>query len=433
VGLFATQLTHTAGRATLAQAAMARFGGAARSAAGIGGMVALTQGAQQSNTALKTLANVGGGALLGFSVGGPIGAAVGAGAGGLLSLWQATRKTSNSMSTAKQEAAEYASAIEGIAAASGKAQRAEALSLLQREEGLIPSANALGIATSDLVSGLLGSERAMKRVNNTFRANGQLNIAQGIEIQKVSRFLREQGFAIRDHQNALKDQRQAIRGTDREFAKIPPSVQRVNDSLRNVGKTRSGMGKFTALLRGDLDKARSTSDEQARKINQLLTSTTGKARPNLTPFRADLLRQISATQGAAHSGGMSVGNALEEGVIVGFSSTRQRLAGNAYEAVSEAVASARRAADARSPSRKMMALGKDMADGLAIGMSGGSARSMLSIRSGRGRPVASGAGGGGPVALTITNWRDGTGYFERVADRQIRRDNKYHDRLDDRD
>ena len=68
---FRAELSYAETRTGAVAGAFGRLGNAARGAAGVGGMVALTAGAQQSNKALGGLMQVAGGAALGFSMGGP--------------------------------------------------------------------------------------------------------------------------------------------------------------------------------------------------------------------------------------------------------------------------------------------------------------------------------------------------------------------------
>lgn len=71
------------------------------------------------------------------------------------------------------------------------------------------------------------------------------------------------------------------------------------------------------------------------------------------------------------SAGFSIGRDMMQGLVNGIRSMSGTLASAARSAVSSAIAAMRRAADAHSPSRKTLALGQDMDEGGAIGLSGG--------------------------------------------------------------
>lgn len=71
------------------------------------------------------------------------------------------------------------------------------------------------------------------------------------------------------------------------------------------------------------------------------------------------------------SAGFSIGRDMMQGLVNGIRSMSGTLASAARSAVSSAIAAMRKAADAHSPSRKTIALGQDMDEGGAIGLSGG--------------------------------------------------------------
>jgi hypothetical protein len=76
------EMTYDVTRQQFMTSTLTRLGSAARTAAGIGGMVALANGAGHAGTAIGGLETTAGAAAMGFSMGGPLGAALG-GAGGL--------------------------------------------------------------------------------------------------------------------------------------------------------------------------------------------------------------------------------------------------------------------------------------------------------------------------------------------------------------
>lgn len=71
------------------------------------------------------------------------------------------------------------------------------------------------------------------------------------------------------------------------------------------------------------------------------------------------------------SAGFSIGRDMMQGLVNGIRSMSGTLASAARSAVSSAISAMRKAADAHSPSRKTLALGQDMDEGGAIGLSGG--------------------------------------------------------------
>ena len=81
---------------------------------------------------------------------------------------------------------------------------------------------------------------------------------------------------------------------------------------------------------------------------------------------------VNAMRGSLNgSTGYSLGNDLMRGIISGINSMAGMLSSAARTVVRNAVAAMRKAADAHSPSRETLALGRDMDAGGAIGLSGG--------------------------------------------------------------
>jgi TP901 family phage tail tape measure protein len=100
-------------RSTALGLAGLKLASAAKTLAGPAGILALSASANTTNKALGALERIGGGAALGFSMGGPWGAAIGGLVGGLISLKGMFGKTAD----AAQEAARRAAASESWAAA----------------------------------------------------------------------------------------------------------------------------------------------------------------------------------------------------------------------------------------------------------------------------------------------------------------------------
>lgn len=107
-------MTYATGAYGKAAAALHGFGGAARTVAGVGGLLLLTQASKQSNEATGALMTTLGAAGVGFMLAGPWGALAGGVAGAGKALWD----TSKAMEAAKQEAVKLNGAI-----ASGTAAR----------------------------------------------------------------------------------------------------------------------------------------------------------------------------------------------------------------------------------------------------------------------------------------------------------------------
>lgn len=157
------------GRLTGLSASVESFGsrmsGLRLGAAGAGLAVAsIGTKAAGSNRLLGTLASAGGGALMGFSVAGPIGAAIGAGAGALLGLATAGGKAKDAIQEAKQPTADYAATLDELTASATKATKQLIYQQLI-QSGAMASANQLGVSARDVVGAVLGQAGAYDRVS----------------------------------------------------------------------------------------------------------------------------------------------------------------------------------------------------------------------------------------------------------------------------
>jgi hypothetical protein len=159
--------TATAAEATNAGAVagkVSKLGLAAKGAAGLAGMGALAAGASQSNEALSTLGNVAGGALTGFAVGGPWGAAIGAGAGLLGSLASHLSSAGDAAKEATPEFKTLAGTLDDTTGAVSDLTRATIYQNLA-SNGTLDALNKLGVSSRTVVSYVLGHKGAQDQLN----------------------------------------------------------------------------------------------------------------------------------------------------------------------------------------------------------------------------------------------------------------------------
>lgn len=158
------EMTYGVTRTQNLAAATARLGAAAKTAAGIGGMLALADSANRTNKGLSTLEAAAGGALLGFSVGGPWGAAIGAGAGGMFGLMRATDDAASSFQLAKPKAADFVDTLNEVSGAATSATQ-KLIALTLQQNGAFEAGRSLGLSTRDLVRFMQGVPESVKKVN----------------------------------------------------------------------------------------------------------------------------------------------------------------------------------------------------------------------------------------------------------------------------
>lgn len=438
------EMTYATTRAEKLKSAFSGMGAAARSAAGIGGLLAISAGAQTANSDLKTLANIGGGALLGFSVGGPIGAAVGGLAGLTLDLATNTQKSGVEFITAADHANKYAGALDGVIDKQDKMARANVWKMLQKDYSeFLPMLDQLGVRQGDLIGLVTDEAGARQRVIDKIRegaksrSESDRNAAEAgrilldllrrdtkvydDQIQKnrernssllttkqiigsmpkqVRTFVKAEGvpktmkdIAQLDRRYKLtpKEVRSIIRltGVDASVKQIDRYNRQVKkgadeatrDSKRGgeaVGrnftegtkKAKPDFNPFKRLFQGDVKRFKTDATLGGLAIARNIETGTSKARADLGPFSSTLLSRLRSLQETGRSGGSSVGSAVGSGFVSGIGQWVGDAVAATANLVSQAIAAARsrRGADARSPSRKTIQLGKDMGEGLVIGL-----------------------------------------------------------------
>jgi hypothetical protein len=140
-----------------AATAVQRFGGAAKLAAGAAGIGLFVSSLQESNRSLSALEGAAGGALAGFSVGGPWGAAIGGAIGLVVDLGRSHEQTS-------QEVADLTATFDQQTGAITENTRVKIASQLQ-DKGLLDSAEELGIKTSLVTDAVMGNADAQAQLN----------------------------------------------------------------------------------------------------------------------------------------------------------------------------------------------------------------------------------------------------------------------------
>lgn len=221
-------LSGLVGPAATAATRLAALQSAAKTAAGVGGLLALTKSANEADEATGDILDVLGGAGIGFAVGGPWGAAVGAVAGLTKALLDGDDQADRYRESVEQARARVDALRDSLDQATGAMTantRATALARLE-EEGAIDAANRLGVSQRDLVSAALGNEAATMRVKraydqtftggNVVAINGQLVSLGGntSALTADSDLLANSiGDVSRELNKATKEERQAIRAS----------------------------------------------------------------------------------------------------------------------------------------------------------------------------------------------------------------------------
>lgn len=432
--------------ATLA-ATVTRLGGAARAAAGVAGMVGLTQAmaatnAQSSTTerGLGALGTVASATALGFSVGGPWGAAAGVIGGVGLATYDLASAHYDAKEAARQQeraeyaakaamqegrntAADYRDTLDQLTNAVTRSTRERIIANAQ-ESGALSLAQRLGITGRDLIGTVLGQEGATRRLTRTMRENAAA--LTGPEQTQLSAWLRRNSGEFARQQRdaveagrAIKTWREATRGLPpklvselkllgadisigelrrlrRQYDLNPKQVRTVVEAVGTELTIRKVRGVFklfrdgapvsanlepwlTDLARG-LGKGRTRTQRDVGNIDELLGGAGAPA--NMGPFTSSIATGVSAGRTIARSQSPSVGAALSEGVAAGVRARAAAIAAEARSAVAAAVTAGQAAARSKSPSRETFEkVGVPLADGVTAGLKAGTPRAQRTARS----------------------------------------------------
>lgn len=204
-------MSGTTGPASRVRASFAGIGVAARQAAGIGGVLALSQGIGRASTAMGALETTAGGAALGFSLGGPWGAAIGGAAGLAVSLAKGLGRTNNAIAANKAlitvaapttedykaTVKDLASSFDDLTGKITKATRAEVADKIVKS-GVMSTLGKYGVTLKQVEDAMLGVGKGSSAVD---AAQAKLNDQWGkdqLQINGLSAALKYRGAAY-DH------------------------------------------------------------------------------------------------------------------------------------------------------------------------------------------------------------------------------------------
>lgn len=413
-------------------AAFGRLASAARTAAGIGGILALSAASQSTSNEMKVLGSAAGGALLGFSLGGPFGAAIGAGAGALVGMSQATDKAAEAQDRLAAANRRVIATLDEQSGAFTRRTREMLVGDLA-DRGLLATAKSLGLNLDEVTRATLAggsalqefrvkakdivpyeqltvlSEQlipALQALSDEYRtgqrsylltaeAMGKTGLAAAKLRDRVQSLASEVGLLPRqariliDAKNADKSRAEirkliaqmdlapkqvttlvALLGVDKARA----GARAVRDGLEETGRAKPDLRPFTRGLEDALSSGKRTTSRGAADLVDLLRGGTRKARADLSGVAPSVRSGLVPARGAAATGGREVGAALKAGVIEGFSGTRELLSSQAAAAVSAAIAAAKSRGKVRSPSRETAYIGRMLGLGLEVGLKSTSSR-----------------------------------------------------------
>jgi hypothetical protein len=438
------EMTYGVTRAQNLESAIGKVGAAAKTAAGIGGMLALVDGAKRSESALGRLESAAGGAALGFAVGGPWGAIIGGAAGTIIpalrDLAGRSDDVAGSMEAAKPKIRDFASTLDQVTAASTAATRQLALQSLQ-ERGSLEQGLTLGLNQRTLIDATLGHKDALAQVKAAIdqysnaailaaqRANvvsgamggvrlttsaaGQATIdqaraAEGLagslgvltpQLRAQQRETRSAAIATADLSALFPDLRKGAIGKIRLLGteasindvlklnaklKLTPrdlrtalrvtgavdserAANRVVRALQAAGKTKVNPDIASGVKRA-ADKAKGAADKGSRDLVDAFEQRLNKTKASMPQLAPSVRQAAAGAEGSARAGGSGIGSAVKTGFDAGFAGAILAWSASVRAAVRAAINAGRAEAKAHSPSRETERLGKDLADGLGVGL-----------------------------------------------------------------
>ena len=251
--MWGTAAAATSTRSTAVGLAMLKVQAAARAAAGVGGLVALSEASRQSDDKMKILFNTLGGAAVGFSLGGPIGALIGGAGGGLLGIVSAAKKAGDAAKDMKADWSGLASTLDQVTGATTEATRAYIYDQLVRDKsktGVLKQLQAEGLSRRQVVSGILGEKRAVQSINGVLDGHA------------------DRYKLITDQIKLLRKQQDSIRGVGQGPDEQKASLQRTIDGLQRradaekkvIDTIRSGTGAMKSSVKAVRERAAATTD-----------------------------------------------------------------------------------------------------------------------------------------------------------------------------
>lgn len=424
--VLALELKTTGIAAQTSTIALGRLGAAASLAAGVGGMLLLVQGMKKADTEGQQFAHtadkVVGGALIGLSMRGPVGAAIGATAGlaasfgDLQGAFDKMLGNNNPgtighlISEGGDAAAKASTAIKGyrrslltlqatIDTISGKKTpdtRVKALtSFKSNYSAIYAQLKAAGVTDRALAFAVVGNKKATGLILRTLASNqgiGGINPHTQFAsvLSAINDITLRTGVATRRMQDQISVTRH-LTGLYKAFPKKVVSEIKISGivpSLAGVKKVAEqykvvGGKKLTALIKASgWEPTKKQVDALTRSLHNV-----AKVKPNVSPFLASLNTGIRSGQprlntvtqkviaGAANSakplalkGGTGMGANMGQGAINGLNNKSGLLYTTAFSFVTHGLAGMRAGLNSHSPSRETMKLGVFMGQGLIIGL-----------------------------------------------------------------
>lgn len=404
--------------ASTRQAALAR---GARIGAGMAGMGLLIASTQTADKMTSRLTETLGLAAVGFSVGGPWGAAIGGAVGILKNVVLVQDDVIASTGAYEDANLQLADSLNQVTGAATKQARGAVAQNLA-EQNLLNNAQRLGVANRDVISAVLGNEQAYDRVTAAIlkyrnvggaaatnaqiaQSDAAVNLAAYLgvatkEFEQQGREVRAAATGVTTWKQALKglpkkvqtqvreigttDSIKRIRKLQQEYKLNPKKletvvralnvdasekeIKRIRDAVLETSRTKGGVPEFAKGVDRDTTRAKRTADISGKEIKRSLENPLLSTRASLDAFTTSITTGSQPAITAGTTGGRAVGRGLQSGIIAGFAGTQAILSAQAAAAVRAAVTAAKNAGKIHSPSRLTDYVGRMLGEGLIGGL-----------------------------------------------------------------
>ena len=382
--------------------------------AGIGGILALSASASQSNHALSALKQTAGDAAIGFSVAGPWGAAIGGGIGLLHSLVGGFHDTTSAAqvnagtlnrlkySVAASQMDNLRQTLNATTGAYTKNTKAAIDNWLRTDstgKTAFASLQTTGASERTIMQAILGSPAAnrslttsvqsdmsklnsqIRDINTQIQQNTHSTSLSGAQISDYNNQLKQQLQPLIAQKNKLKDAIAAMQGEGVALKDAAAAQRQYNaasgSAARQLGITKKAFDALPKNVRTTLTLAgatKSLSDLAAAAHTVKMTRPEAIATlkvEGLPQSKANIAALVNAMRnGGNQAGGLgeSVGVHYGDGIVAGLRARLGSVEAASAELVNRALKSSNRAAQIQSPSKKTKQIGKYYAQGLALGI-----------------------------------------------------------------
>lgn len=318
---------------------------AARTAAGIGGMLLLTRSVKETNRGLSTLESTAGAALTGFAVAGPVGALV----GGIAGLALAVKRSADDAKLAAPKWDGYASSLNAVTGALTKATRAQVVHDLAASDAFT-TATKLGISKRTLIDATLGEASALAQVDRARQAQrqtiAQLQAQEDALIERARSARTKGGDQLTARQisalkeeisgrqknldlidqtigsaaDARREQREQIRLTTdwkKELKGLPAraithvEAQGIPFTIKGIARLAEQYKLTPKQIRTVLKVAEVDKSVRDVKRVQAELARTGSAPPDFSRFTRGVAIAVEGTTDKARAGGKSIADQLK--------------------------------------------------------------------------------------------------------------------------